>query len=80
MIKDFIPGTKVSLHNEVGIVLNETNDSNLFGLIRWDTDKECDVEDWRGLFGSFVASGGHIIDQTYEFTYIDDNGKRKEPI
>ena len=75
---DFIPGTKVSLRNEFGVVLDKTVDNNLFGQIRWDTDKENDVEDWRGLFGSFLQAGGQVIDQDYKFRFIDDNGNLKQ--
>jgi len=76
---EFIPGTKVSLENEFGVVLNKAEDRDLVGLIRWDTERENDVEDWRGLFGSFLQSGGQIVDQDYKFKFINDNGQLKKP-
>jgi len=76
--KEFIPGTKVSLKNEFGVVLDKTVDSDLVGLIRWDTEKEIDTEDWRGLFGSFLQSGGQVVDQDYKFKFIDDKGQLKK--
>ena len=75
--EEFIPGTKVSLKNEFGVVLDKTEDSDLVGLIRWDSEKENDIEDWRGLFGSFLQSGGQVIDEGYEFKFIDDKGQLK---
>jgi hypothetical protein len=38
--KEFIPGTKVSLKNEFGLVLDKTVDSDLVGLIRLGYGKE----------------------------------------
>ena len=76
--QEFIPWTKVSLKDEFGVVLDKTVDSNLVGLIRWDTEKENDVEDWRGLFGSFLQSGGQVVDQDHEFKFIDDKGQLKK--
>jgi hypothetical protein len=77
-VKEFIPGTKVSMTNEFGVVLEKTADNDLVGLIRWDTGKENDVEDWRGLFGSFIQSGGKVVDQNYKFKFIDDKGQLKK--
>ena len=77
-MKEFIPGTKVSMANEFGVVLEKTADNDLVGLIRWDTGKENDVEDWRGLFGSFIQSGGKVVDQNYKFKFIDDKGQLKK--
>jgi hypothetical protein len=76
--QDFIPGTKVSLRDEKGVVLNESTGNDLFGLIRWDTVKEDDVEDWRGMFGNFIQAGGQVINQDHKFNFIDDAGKLKE--
>lgn len=78
--QDFLKGTKVSLQNEFGVVLDQTVDNDMFGLIRWDTDKENDTEDWRGLFGSFLQAGGQIINQDYEFNFINDDGTMKTAI
>ena len=77
-IDNWTPGTKVSLKNEFGVVLDKTVDSDLVGLIRWDTDKENDTEDWRGLFGTFLQSGGQVINQDYKFKFIEDNGQLKK--
>lgn len=76
--QDFVKGTKVSLQNEFGVVLDKTDDNNLYGLIRWDTNKENDVEDWRGLFGSFLQAGGQVINQDHEFQFINDDGTMKK--
>ena len=76
--QDFITGTKVMLNNEFGVVLDKTYDNNMIGRIRWDTDKENDIEDWRGLFGSFLETGGQIINQQHQFTFINDDGTTKK--
>jgi hypothetical protein len=76
--QDFITGTKVMLDNEFGVVLDKTSDNDMFGQIRWDTNKDNDVEDWRGLFGSFLETGGQIINQQHEFTFINDDGTTKK--
>lgn len=78
-LTEFVPGTKVSMRGEFGVVLSKT-DGNLVGLIRWDTAKENDIEDWRGLFGSFLAAGGQIADQYYKFKFIDDQGQLKKVV
>ncbi len=75
--QDFLAGTKVMLKNEFGVVLNKTADNYMYGQIRWDTNKENDVEDWRGLFGSFLQIGGQIINQEHQFTFINDDGTTK---
>jgi hypothetical protein len=75
--KGFTPWTKVSLKNEFGIVLDKAGDGDLIGLIRWDTEKENDVEDWRGLFGTFLQFGGQIVNQDHEFKFINDKGQLK---
>lgn len=77
--QDFLKGTKVSLQNEFGVVLDKTADNDNYGLIRWDTDKENDVEDWRGLFGSFLQAGGQIINQDHKFKFLNDDGSRRTP-
>lgn len=76
--QDFITGTKVMLNNEFGVVLDKTSDKEMFGQIRWDTNKENDSEDWRGLFGSFLEAGGQIINQQHQFTFINDDGTTKK--
>ncbi len=75
--QDFLIGTKVSLQNEFGVVLDKTSDSDIYGLIRWDTDNDNDIEDWRGLFGSFLQAGGQVINLDYELRFINDDGTRK---
>ena len=74
----FLLGTKVSLSNEFGIVLDKADDWNEYGLIRWDTNKENDIEDWRGLFGSFLQAGGQIINQKHQFNFINEDGTAKK--
>lgn len=76
--QDFLPGTKVLMANQYGVVLDKAVDSDLAGLIRWDTERENDVEDWRGLFGTFLKSGGQVVDQEYQFKFINDMGQLKE--
>lgn len=76
--QDFLPGTKVFMANEYGVVLDKTVDNDMAGFIRWDTEKENDVEDWRGLFGTFLQSGGKVVDQEYKFKFIDDKGQWKK--
>ncbi|MCX8531318.1 hypothetical protein [Chryseobacterium luquanense] len=73
---DFIPGTKVSLDNEYGLILDKGNDCS-FGIIRWDTPKEVDEEDWVGMFGTFKESGGKIINESHQFKYINNDGSLK---
>ncbi len=74
----FLLGTKVSLESECGVVLDKSEDWNEYGLIRWDTDKENDIEDWRGLFASFLQASGQIINQDHEFKFINDDGTKKK--
>ncbi|TPD67000.1 hypothetical protein [Flavobacterium microcysteis] len=76
--QDFLIGTKVSLENERGVVLGKSKDRNEYGLIRWDTEKENDIEDWRGLFESFLQAGGQIINQDHEFKFINNDGTEKK--
>lgn len=86
---DFFPGMKVYLDGEFGVVTNKVRvlDSkydvdNLecqnipttqYGLIRWDT-KEIETEDWIGLFGTFLSSGGKRIEDDHVFKFINDDG------
>ncbi|MBF04812.1 MAG: hypothetical protein CMP76_16140 [Flavobacterium sp.] len=78
MIVDFTLGIKVSLNGEFGVVINSvTDENNLCGLIRWDTSTISDIEDWRGQFGTFISLGGKIINQDYEFKFINNNGTLK---
>ncbi|MCL1674005.1 hypothetical protein [Elizabethkingia meningoseptica] len=74
--QDFLSGTKLTLNEENGVVLNEEENGN-FGKIRWDTNKENDIEDWCGQFGSFLDAGGKILNQDFEFKYINDDGTLK---
>ena len=75
---DFFVGTKVSMNNEFGVVLDRENENDFYGLICWDTAKENDFEDWRGLFGTFIDNGGKVIDQDYEFQFINNDGTPKK--
>ena len=78
MDKDFFIGMKVSLDNEFGVVIkSESDNQNIHGVIRWDTPNENDLEDWRGLFGTFISSGGEIINSDYTFKFITDEGNLK---
>lgn len=70
----FLPHTKVSLDDEFGVVLDIVNENDVPGRIRWDTNEENDIEDWRGLFGAFLDSGGQIINQDHKFKFINDDG------
>ena len=74
--QEFLPGTKLTLNNENGVILNE-NINGIYGVIRWDTKKENDEENWCGLIGSFFDSGGKILNQNFEFKYINENGTLK---
>ena len=76
--QDFEKGTKVLLNNEFGVVLDKTVENEMYGQIRWDTNKENDIEDWRGLFGTFLQTGGEIISQEQQFKYINDDGTTKK--
>ncbi len=80
MNERFYFGMKVTLNGESGIVIKGEGNSDWDkepGIIRWDTNKEMDTEDWRGLFGSFKDSGGKEIDANTEFKFINDAGKLK---
>ena len=75
-IRQFKPRLKVSLKGEFGVVIDSEN-SDLSGIIRWDNPNENDFEDWRGLFGSFLQSGGEILNDDFAFKYINDDGTLK---
>ncbi len=76
--QDFVKGTKVSLKNEFGVVLDKSAGNSMYGKIRWDTKNENDIEDWRGLFGSFLKVGGKIIDNDHTFNFINEDGSPKK--
>ena len=91
---EFYPTMKVFLNDEYGVVMNQfveceriynVNETvqqavtcKLYGLIRWDTNKRLDFEDWRGLWGTFVVQGGYEIPREYQFQFINDDGTLKE--
>jgi len=75
--QEFLLGTKVSLHNKFVVVIDKSDGRNEYGLIRWDTEKENDFEDWLGLFENFLQAGGEIINQDHEFTFINNDGTKK---
>lgn len=80
MIPGFYVGMKVSLNNEFGVVIEPKRDTfwdEEPGIIRWDTNRDSDEEDWRGLYSSFIDSGGKEISSSYIFRYINDNGELK---
>ncbi|MBW1655806.1 hypothetical protein [Flavobacterium quisquiliarum] len=78
MENTFIYGMKVTLGNENGIVvIDDLDEPNFCGVIRWDTPKENDTEDWRGLFGTFIQIGGKIIRDDHPFQFIKDDGSLK---
>lgn len=69
---------KVTQNGEFGVVINaETQWPNVYGIIRWDNSRENDTEDWRGQFGTFIQLGGSILDESYSFQYINDDGTLK---
>jgi len=83
---DFYPGMKISLLGEFGVVTStfveyytQHTDEPLryYGLIRWDTEKESDYEDWTGLFGTFCDLGGHEVPADYVFQFINNDGTFK---
>ncbi|MBZ4034934.1 hypothetical protein K6T82_09155 [Flavobacterium sp. 17A] len=78
MENDFVYGMKVSLDNEFGVVIREkSDDSNLIGVICWDSPQKNNTEDWRGQFGTFIRIGGKILDSEYVFQFINDDGSFK---
>lgn len=75
---EFITGMKVSLEGEVGVVLApELDQPDFCGMIRWDTINENDFEDWRGQFGTFIQLGGKVLNENYDFKFINDDGSKK---
>lgn len=68
---EFVHGSKVKMNGEFGLVLLIDGKE----LIRWDTNQEVDTEDWSGLFGTFKDNGGTILDQDFNFQFIDETGK-----
>ena len=60
--QEFLPGTKLTLNNENGVVIDEEK-NGLYGTIRWDTNKQNDFEEWSGLIGTFF--------NYYSYTYIN---------
>lgn len=73
--QDFLPGSIVCLNGEYGVVLQDF-EGGLFGLIRWDTDRPQDTEDWRGIWSNFVTMGGKVLEE-YEFRFINIDGSLK---
>ena len=77
-LNEFSYGMKVTLSGEFGVVIKAEPDwPNQYGIIRWDTSKENDTEDWRGLFGTFSQLGGKLLDENYSFEFINDDGSLK---
>lgn len=79
-MESFYFGMKVELREEQGVVIKPIVKSEWDkepGIIRWDTNKEIDEEDWRGLFGTFVEAGGKELRSDHKFRHIGDNGKLK---
>lgn len=78
MDNGFYIGMKVTLNNEYGVVIERAGDADWDkepGIIRWDSNKQINDEDWRGLYGSFVDSSGKEIDSTHEFQFINEKGE-----
>jgi hypothetical protein len=79
MNTDFKLGMIVSFDGEYGIVVkNDNSNPESCGIIRWDTAKENDYEDWTGLFGTFIQSGGKVITNNHKFKYINIDGTSKQ--
>lgn len=87
MAADFYPFMKVSLKGEYGVVTEEYFEwptskqnigSRIYGVIRWDTDKNLDFEDWRELWGTFLQAGGKEIGQEHQFMFINNDGTVKQ--
>lgn len=75
----FTVGTKVFLDNEYGVII-ELKNHELSTFIRWDTPKENDIEDWYSMWGTFLDTGGKIINQNHQFKYINDDVSLKTKI
>ena len=72
------PGLKVSLNGENGVVLDSDNEGfGSYGMIRWDTNEKDDVDDWRGVFGTLFDMGGFILEDNFEFKFINSDGSLK---
>jgi len=88
MAQDFYPFMKVSLNGEYGVVIKHflevtgdkqrDIDSEVYGVIRWDSNNNSDFEDWRGLWGSFLEAGGKEISPDYQFIFINNDGTVKQ--
>lgn len=79
VFEEFKIGTKVFLDDEYGVVIDLKEHENST-IIRWDTPKENDFEDWCSMWFSFIQIGGKIVDQNYQFRYINDDGSLKDRI
>lgn len=77
--KDFRSGTKVFLDNEYGVII-DLKIHRLSTVIRWDTPKENDIEDWCSMWDTFFDVGGKIINRDHQFKYINDDGSLKDKI
>ncbi|MDJ1473086.1 hypothetical protein [Xanthocytophaga flava] len=87
-MKVFLDGEYGVVLNDYSEWDGEYSDSNgvkyqsvpykLYGVIRWDTDDERDVEDWRGVQGNFIQGGGVEIDSNHTFIFINDDGSLKK--
>ncbi|WP_426279008.1 hypothetical protein ACN9MN_07195 [Chryseobacterium sp. S-02] len=62
--EEFKIGTKVFLDGEYGVVVDLKKHEN----------------SWCSMWLSFVQMGGKLIDQNYQFTYINDDGSVKDKI
>ena len=77
----FYFGMKVRNGDEIGLVIKPEVNSDWDKeplLILWDTAKENDIEDWRGLYKSFIDSGGMEISSDTEFRFITEEGELKK--
>ena len=74
--EEFIVGTKVFLDDEYGVIV-ELKKHEFSTIIRWDTPKENDFEDWCSMWGTFLDIGGKIINNNHQFKYINDDGTLK---
>lgn len=76
-------GMKVAHSGEFGVVI-KPDESSIWskepGIIRWDTTKQDDKEDWRGLFSSFIDTGGEVINENHNFQFIDEFGNLKSGV
>lgn len=77
--QDLEIGTKVFLDGEFGVI-TDLKIHSLSTMIRWDTSKENDFEDWCSMWGTFFNIGEKIVDQDHQFKYINDDGSLKNKI